>query len=112
MTNVVLAAKRTTTDVLQSVTVTTQAINQGISSIAHLAEAGSQVASDYRDQVIANSAARTERYKHSAALNDAHFYLDLQKDLAGNEELKKLYDQSLALRNAASAPVPTSIAAE
>jgi hypothetical protein len=110
MSNVILATKRTATDILNSVTVTTGALNHGITAVANLAEAGSSVAGDYRDQVVANSAARKERYNHSSALNDAHFYLGLQNEIGDNAELEKLYQQSLALRKGNTAQ-PTPIAA-
>jgi hypothetical protein len=113
MTNVILAAKRTTTDILTSVTVATSAVNQGISSLAHLAEAGATVAGDYRDQVVGDSAARKERYNHSSALNDAHFYLDLKKDIKQDPELEALYEQALSIRKGnAPISIPSTIAAE
>lgn len=92
MTNVIFAAKRTTTDVLSTVSTATTAVS-AVTEIAAL------YATDYRDQVkqdLADSAVkRLAIRKSERALEVASFYMDLNKQLEADPDLKAAYNEAL-----------------
>jgi Tfp pilus assembly pilus retraction ATPase PilT len=92
MTNVIFAAKKTTTDVLATVSTATTAIS-AVTEIASL------YATDYRDQVkqdLADSAVRRQAIRKSErAIEVASFYMDLNKRLEADPHLKAAYQEAM-----------------
>ena len=92
MANVIFAAKQTTTDVLTTVSTATTAIS-AVTEIAAL------YATDYRDQVkqdLSDSSVKRQAIRKSErAIEVAHFYMGLNKQLDANPELKAAYNEAL-----------------
>lgn len=98
--SVMQSVRRTTSDVLGTVSDTAHGASSGVRSITNLIEAGELVSRSYRDnvekQIKTDAVKKHNRKIRELALDDARFYKQLNTDLQGDEELKSLYEAALS----------------
>ena len=100
MANVLMAARQTTTSTLGVITTTAQTIESGINAAGKLLQTAEVHADAYHRRSVRmcklDEAGAFERALQSKAVDDAHFYRDLSKQLEGDSELEELYKESLS----------------
>lgn len=109
------AFRRTTTDVLSTVSAATGSVTHAADSLAYLAEAGSLHAKAYRDTTaaeIAENSARRQIYRvNSAKMDISRQLLELQHELDADPDLAKIFN-SIDDELFSSAPSHLRVAAE
>ena len=100
MANVLLAASRTATSTLNVLTSTSEAIESIATAGGKYAKTLEIHADLYHERtvigMIADKEDALERRFHSKSVDDANFYVDLDKQLDGDPRLKQHYETSLA----------------
>jgi len=100
MANVLFATRKALTDTMSTVSATTSGVATTANALSNYAGMLEAHARDSRETYVRSLAEgqtqRVLRRLNTRALDDAHFYQDLNKELADDPELFKLHAQALS----------------
>lgn len=95
MSSLFTAFRRTTTDVLSTVSATTSSITHGAQALSSITESGALRARAYRDateaEIAENAGRRQYERVNAAKLDVARKTLDLKRELDADKELAEIF---------------------